>query len=367
MAACQHLDNTKVGDPANFAFMPWNNATNRFALVGEKDKNGNVLLARAPTGYDYGIIGSTCKASCNGISAGGGTGNKFNQACAKYCPPGYKWMYNASGWAVAGSNAITDASGQKKACYFGTGVPVCKKEWDSSINEDVRFKCCTGKYTGEADKKANCDPHHCPQSAECDQFMTTYCGRADNKSKVECACFAPPAEIPTSLPTGPIKLAPHCFSSGNDCAKPEAYRTTVMRGSQCPSLAICDVTGNTLNVTGSVKITQKCDLVKDPKTGQYVPPDQVSAPSVTKPADDTTPTPAPALAAAPAEKWYQRGFMVGQTKVPYVPAGGVSAGLVLLLIVGLTAGRGPNANGVRVGFADQQLQPMMMPPPVPPY
>jgi hypothetical protein len=184
-----------------------------------------------------------------------------------------------------------------------------------------------GKYADNpAEGKRQCHPTHWKNSGACDQFMTDLCQKDQYKDTRLCSCFQTGLSI--DGPDGKINFPPHCFATDqNRCAVDaqagRAYITTQQNQQQCPALALCDIKGNTLNVKGDVKIKQKCDFKRDPATGKFVPGDTPTKPV---PKGQTPPPPAD-------QPWYQRGFKVGQTNVPYAAVvGGVGA---LALLTGI--------------------------------
>lgn len=252
---------------------------------------------------------------------------KFKEAC----PSGYKYI-GFKHWSFDTNRASFPVCGiawEQRA--------LCQRDFPSDTNKAIKRNCCLNKYN-ESEQKANCNPSLCKGSNACDQLMTEYCTDAANKSKVECACFQDGMTI--EGPSGPIVFAAHCYATPeNQCQDPQAYKTHTMETQDCPPLVLCDITGNKINVTGGdVKIGQQCQFKRDPKTGKFMPsgkPGEIPAPGET-PTDTTTPLgvgTTPAAAAAPGDAWYQKGFKVGKTTVPWVVVGGIGAGLVLLLAV----------------------------------
>ena len=286
------------------------------ALWDSKAKKG----IKPTTNWEYGVVVDNCTWGCD---------DPTNRKCASHCPAGYKWVGNVSGDAGRTTNI---AGGQTKTCGgYDWGAAMCGRVWPSTQNENTKLSCCMGKYgDNPTEGKRQCHPTHYKNSGACDQFMTELCQRDAYKDTRICSCFQKGLTI--DGPDGKINFPPHCFATDQnrcsvDAQAGKAYITTQQNQQQCPALSLCDIKGNTLNVKGDVKITQKCDFKRDPATGKFVPAGTPTKPEQQKPAGTKPDTKPPAAADQP---WYQRGFKVGQTNVPYAAvAGGVGA-LVLL-------------------------------------
>lgn len=203
------------------------------------------------------------------------------------CPAGYKyvgsdhWGFNSN---LVGKQTLCGLAWQNRG--------LCARDFPSDAPGDtnVKLACCTGAV-GSAWQKNNCSPQYCRNSSSCDTFMESFCSRPENKGKVECSCFQKGLTVKTSL--GEIGFTPSCYKlPDNKCGSdPRAYKTNQMQKSQCPSLVLCDVSGNVINVKDSdvkVDITQKCDMRFNPKTGTFEPTTEP-----TKPGDVTPPPPPP--------------------------------------------------------------------------